>query len=185
MIWDTWISDPEILALEQMLTSLGTVVMKMDDHVRIGAFSRTRIFDAETFKRKAAEIGRTRGGGNPDPRGQRTRGRSSRNRGASPDGGVTQADVEIAADALSQLMLDILAERDAWRVRAMEAEGKLSIANRPATRPPNVDIDKIKRLLARELHPDAASNEDEKKLRSTLFQQIWPLVERLEGALPR
>jgi hypothetical protein len=176
MIWDTWVSDSEVTALERELNRIGTSVVKMNGHVRIGAFSKTKIFDVETFKQAAAEIIRTRGSG--QGRGQKARGRSDGNRSSAS--GIAQAEVETASATLSSLVTGVLSERDQWRARALEAESKLASYSKSSARTPNVNVDKIKRQLARELHPDATSDEEEKKLRAKLFKQIWPLVEKLD-----
>jgi hypothetical protein len=182
MTWATWILDPEVKALERELSSIGTAVIEGEEYVRIGSFSRTKIFDIDTFKRTATAILKARAGGGADTRGQRGRGRSRTYGSQSQGSGITLGDVESASSALYELAVAALGERDEWRARAIDAETRLASSNAPAARPRSADIDKIKRLLARELHPDAAPDEGEKQIRAKLFQQIWPLIEQLESS---
>jgi hypothetical protein len=176
MAWATWIQDPEVQALERALNAIGTTVIEGEEFVRIGSFSRTKIFDVETFKRTANAILNGRPGGGPDARGRRGRGAD---RDGAAGAGVSLADIERANATAHQLAALAIAERDEWRARALNAEASLAGSAAKPTSATKPDVERVKRLLARELHPDAASDEAEKRLRSDLFQKVWPLIEQL------
>jgi hypothetical protein len=72
----------------------------------------------------------------------------------------------------------LMVERD----RLKEAAGK---APRPSESHPNgssKDVFKmIKALLSKGLHPDTTSDALEKKIRTKLFQELWPQINDLES----
>ena len=77
----------------------------------------------------------------------------------------------------------VIAQRQQWKARALVAEQKLTdltaqLANR---RPPRDDrFEVLRRLVARELHPDHCMGGDiEKAVRAEFFKRLWPEIERL------
>lgn len=183
MIWDSWVRDAEVRSLEQALASVGTTIVKTNDYVRIGSFSKTKIVDVATFKRVAAEVLRARSGRDPGAGARRpgTQERPSANRRGARDAGVTLAEVEQADANLMRLVTQALAERDAWRARATAAEAQLAGRSGSAGSSATA-IGRIKRQLALVLHPDATGDERDKQIRSELFKQVWPLIEQLEAS---
>ena len=77
----------------------------------------------------------------------------------------------------------VIAQREEWKARALVAEQKAvdltaQLANRRATRDDRFDA--LRRLIARELHPDHCAGGDvEKAVRAEFFKRLWPEVERL------
>ena len=77
----------------------------------------------------------------------------------------------------------VIAQREEWKARALVAEQKLTdltakLANRRATRDDRFDA--LRRLVARELHPDFCDNGGiEKLIRAEFFKKLWPEIERL------
>ncbi len=62
-------------------------------------------------------------------------------------------------------------------VRRLAAE----LAHRPATAPDD-RFDMLRRLIAKELHPDFCTGGDlEKLLRAECFKRLWPEIERIAG----
>lgn len=184
MIWDSWGDDAELRRLEQALAAVGTTIVKTHDYVRIGSFSKTKIFDVATFKRVAAEVLRAKAGRDPGAgtRRQGAQERPSANRRGAQGAGVTLADIEQADGDLMRLVTQALAERDAWRTRATAAEAQLASRSGPGSGGASATaIGRIKRQLALVLHPDATGDERDKQIRSELFKQVWPLIEQLES----
>jgi hypothetical protein len=183
MIWNSWIKDPEVGALEQELSRLSIIVVKTNDYVRIGSLSTTKIFDIKTFKEVAAKVCEqgAKDRSHRNARDEKPNERTSQHHRRTPENGIMQADIDNAHAALSILVTRALQERDTWRLRAIEAEAKLTSYGTPPIRPANQSILMIKRHVVRALHPDGTPDANEKELRSKLFQQIWPLVEQLEG----
>ena len=77
----------------------------------------------------------------------------------------------------------VIAQREEWKTRALVAEKKVTdltaqLANRRATRDDRFDA--LRRLVARELHPDHCAGGDiEKTVRAEFFKKLWPEIERL------
>ena len=77
----------------------------------------------------------------------------------------------------------VIAQREEWKARALVAEQKVTdltaqLANRRATRDDRFDA--LRRLVARELHPDHCAGGDiEKTVRAEFFKKLWPEIERL------
>ena len=77
----------------------------------------------------------------------------------------------------------VIAQREEWKARARVAEQKVTdltaqLANRRATRDDRFDA--LRRLVARELHPDHCTGGDiEKTVRAEFFKRLWPEIERL------
>ena len=77
----------------------------------------------------------------------------------------------------------VIAQREEWKARALVAEQKVTdltaqLANRRATRDDRFDA--LRRLVARELHPDFCDNGGiEKLIRAEFFKRLWPEIERL------
>ena len=73
----------------------------------------------------------------------------------------------------------LIAEREAWKRRALAAEACM-----PTEEADEMDrqrFDALRRVLARELHPDyAPADRGDKSLREALFKSIWPKVEQIE-----
>ena len=77
----------------------------------------------------------------------------------------------------------VIAQREEWKARALAAEQKATdlaaqLASRGETRHDRFDA--LRRLVARELHPDhCASGDIEKTVRAEFFKKLWPEIERL------
>jgi hypothetical protein len=77
----------------------------------------------------------------------------------------------------------VIAQREEWKARALVAEQKVTdltaqLANRRPTRDDRFDA--LRRLVARELHPDHCTGGDiEKTVRVEFFKKLWPEIERL------
>jgi hypothetical protein len=77
----------------------------------------------------------------------------------------------------------VIAQREKWKARALTAEQKVTdltaqLANRRATRDDRFDA--LRRLVARELHPDFCDNGGiEKLIRAGFFKRLWPEIGRL------
>jgi hypothetical protein len=77
----------------------------------------------------------------------------------------------------------VIAQRQQWKARALVAEQKLTDLTAQLTnrRPPRDDrFEVLRRLVARELHPDHCMGGDiEKAVRAEFFKRLWPEIERL------
>ena len=77
----------------------------------------------------------------------------------------------------------VIAQREEWKARALVSEQKVTdltakLANRRAARDDRFDA--LRRLVARELHPDHCTGGDiEKTVRAEFFKRLWPEIERL------
>ena len=77
----------------------------------------------------------------------------------------------------------VIIQREEWKARALTAEQKATdldaqLASRRETRDDRFDA--LRRLVARELHPDFCDNGGiEKLIRAEFFKQLWPEIERL------
>ena len=73
----------------------------------------------------------------------------------------------------------LIAERESWKRRALAAEGRM--LTEEAEDMDRHRFDALRRLLARELHPDyAPSDSGDLNLREALFKSIWPKVEQID-----
>jgi hypothetical protein len=164
MIWNSWARDPRIRHLEYELTRRGVNIIKMNDYVRVGSTSKSKLFSIAEFEHFSEEVCRTidaarkTGNGNPPPN-------------------TTPAPPKSAEELIRQMMV----ERDTWRRRATEAETKLTIKLAEPFGPDRKFL-LLKRLISRALHPDATSNAMEKVVRAELFKEIWPQVLKIEEA---
>jgi hypothetical protein len=76
---------------------------------------------------------------------------------------------------------EITAELERWKERAAAAEAQVASlqASKTETR-----FDALRRLLAKELHPDFCTGGSlEKAVRQEIFKVIWPQVEELSRDL--
>jgi hypothetical protein len=77
----------------------------------------------------------------------------------------------------------VIAQREEWKAQALAAEQKVMdliarLASRPETRDGRFDA--LRRLVAKELHPDFCDGGGlEKTLRAEFFKNLWPEIERL------
>lgn len=73
----------------------------------------------------------------------------------------------------------LIAEREAWKRRALAAEARM--LTEEAEEMDQRRFDALRRVLARELHPDyAPADQGDLSLREALFKSIWPKVEQIE-----
>ncbi len=73
----------------------------------------------------------------------------------------------------------LIAEREAWKRRALAAEARM--LTEEADEMDRQRFDSLRRVLARELHPDyAPADRGDMSLREALFKSIWPKVEQIE-----
>jgi hypothetical protein len=73
----------------------------------------------------------------------------------------------------------LIAEREAWKRRALAAEARM--LTEEADEMDRQRFDALRRVLARELHPDyAPADRGDMSLREALFKSIWPKVEQIE-----
>jgi hypothetical protein len=73
----------------------------------------------------------------------------------------------------------LIAEREAWKRRALAAEARM--LTEEADEMDRQRFDALRRVLARELHPDyAPAGLGDMSLREALFKSIWPKVEQIE-----
>ena len=77
----------------------------------------------------------------------------------------------------------VIAQREEWKAKARVAEQKATdlaaqLASHQETRDDRFDA--LRRLVARELHPDHCAGGDiEKTVRAEFFKKLWPEIERL------
>jgi hypothetical protein len=77
----------------------------------------------------------------------------------------------------------VIAQREKWKAQALGAEQRVTdliaqLASRPETRDGRFDA--LRRLVAKELHPDFCDSGGlEKTLRAEFFKKLWPEIERL------
>jgi hypothetical protein len=100
--------------------------------------------------------------------------------------GEMEAEVRALKANLSRLQKagnTVIAQREEWKARALVAEQKVAdltaqLANRRATRDDRFRA--LRRLVARELHPDFCDNGGiEKLIRAEFFKRLWPEIDRL------
>jgi len=83
-----------------------------------------------------------------------------------------------------------IAERDAWKSRAQEAEQALSALQAQAARSSPRDgtsgttgdarYNRLKRIIAQELHPDSQAPGAEQRLKTEVFKVIWRRMQDME-----
>jgi hypothetical protein len=77
----------------------------------------------------------------------------------------------------------VIAQREEWKTRALSAEQNVvDLTAQAASRPEARDgrFDALRRLIAKELHPDFCDGGGlEKTLRAEFFKKLWPEIERL------
>lgn len=90
---------------------------------------------------------------------------------------MAEQEAELARTRLA--LHEAQADATRWRLRAEAAEARLSEASETMTDPRYVVL---KRLIARELHPDRAPEAAvvERVVRDALFRRVWPLVEQID-----
>jgi hypothetical protein len=67
-------------------------------------------------------------------------------------------------------------EVDQWKVRAKSAEARL-IEIQSST--DDSRFEKLRRLIAKELHPDFCADGSEKLVRQELFKRIWSKIDQI------
>jgi hypothetical protein len=73
----------------------------------------------------------------------------------------------------------IIAQREQWKARALAAEEQLD-SERSRRSKGDDRFDTLRRLIAKELHPDFCNGGQlEKLLRQECFKKLWPEIERL------
>ena len=78
----------------------------------------------------------------------------------------------------------VIAQREEWKTRALSAEDEvMDLMQELMGRQETVcdeRFDKLRRIVAKELHPDfCAGGEIEKLIRAEFFKKLWPEIERL------
>jgi phage terminase Nu1 subunit (DNA packaging protein) len=82
-------------------------------------------------------------------------------------------------ERLKEAVKTAVAQRDHWKQRALVVERELATSGN-AERDRDKRLDALRRLIAKELHPDqCAAQGIERVLRAELFKLIWPKVEEL------
>ena len=73
----------------------------------------------------------------------------------------------------------VIAQREQWKTRALATEELLETER--TQRSKGVDrFDALRRLVAKELHPDFCTGGDlEKLVRQECFKKLWPEIDRL------
>lgn len=78
----------------------------------------------------------------------------------------------------------VIEQREQWKSRAIAAEDDVKrlateLPSRPSVKPDN-RFDTLRRLVAKELHPDfCKGGQFEKLMRQECFKKLWPEIERL------
>ena len=73
---------------------------------------------------------------------------------------------------------NLIQERDFWKVKAESARSNKGPQHQAAREDKRIEA--LRRLLARELHPDKAkSSTEEAALRAEIFKQLWPEIDRI------
>lgn len=87
---------------------------------------------------------------------------------------------------LEQMRADqrkLLAQRDEWRARAAAFQAELSevrVAKNSARQQDRYR--RLKNLVARDLHPDRATNATERVVRQEIFKSVWAGIEEIDRA---
>jgi hypothetical protein len=78
----------------------------------------------------------------------------------------------------------VIRQREQWKARAVAAEEQMATERGRRSRR-DERFDALRRLVAKELHPDFCNGGDiEKMLRAECFKRLWPEIERLAGRRP-
>ena len=73
---------------------------------------------------------------------------------------------------------NLIQERDFWKLKAESARSDKDPQDQAAREDKRIEA--LRRLLARELHPDKAqSSTEEAALRAEIFKQLWPEIDRI------
>jgi hypothetical protein len=73
----------------------------------------------------------------------------------------------------------VISQREQWKARALAAEEQLDSERRRCSKGDD-RFDALRRLIAKELHPDFCSGGAlEKLMRQECFKELWPEIERL------
>ena len=79
---------------------------------------------------------------------------------------------------LVEMSAHLAKERDAWK--AMAESLTANQTQKPAAAQEDKRVEALRRLLARELHPDRAEpSSKEGALLNDLFQRLWPQIDRI------
>ena len=99
----------------------------------------------------------------------------------APSGGAYNS-LEAEVRRLREVAAEAEQQRDLWRMTAHSAQERLAVFETPGATEPGTDkrFDQLKRLLARELHPDLAADADEKRVREVIFKRVWAKIEQLQ-----
>jgi hypothetical protein len=91
------------------------------------------------------------------------------------------AALETAVERLQRAVEAARRSAEAAQRRALVAERRVTeLESRPRTTPAGDErLTTLKRLLARELHPDQPGSPAERSLREALFKRLWPKLEAL------
>jgi hypothetical protein len=94
-------------------------------------------------------------------------------------------DYRSAVEQLAETCETLIQERDFWKVTAASIDRKKA----PRDESPQEDarVEALRKLLARELHPDKAkSSSEEAALRTELFKRLWPQIDLIvKGQSPK
>jgi hypothetical protein len=94
-------------------------------------------------------------------------------------------DYRSAVEQLAETCETLIQERVFWKVIAASIDRKKA----PRDESPQEDarVEALRRLLARELHPDKAkSSSEEAALRTELFKRLWPQIDLIvKGQSPK
>ena len=77
----------------------------------------------------------------------------------------------------------VIAQREEWKARALAAEETAAaLAGQLSNRSHDDRFDALRRLIARELHPDfGTGGEIEKAVRTEFFKRVWSQIEDIAG----
>ena len=85
-------------------------------------------------------------------------------------------ELEVEAERLRRRGKEAVFQRDKAEARAIAAEAKIADVSPGRDR----RFDELRRVLARELHPDHAEADGiEKLVRAEIFKTLWPQIERI------
>ena len=92
------------------------------------------------------------------------------------------AELEAQVVQLKKAGRTVIAQREEWKARALAAEKQASSATSEASDRSRYGA--LKRVLARELHPDYAPSDGiERVIRVAIFKKLWPQVEDIEKSV--
>ena len=73
----------------------------------------------------------------------------------------------------------VIAQREQWKARALVAERQMAM-ERDRQAGGQDRFDALRRIVVKELHPDACNGGQlEKLIRAECFKEVWPEIERL------